>query len=108
MDKHAQEYKRWKEKYPEEILLYQVGIFYRIMFEDARRVADKLGLKLMVKGEAGCPVELCGFPESGLDKYVGRLARLGFSAAVCRQARGEDGSVRREIAEVVRCSMCAE
>lgn len=88
-------------------MLYQVGIFYRIMFGDARRVADKLGLKLMVKGEAGCPVELCGFPESGLDKYVGKLARQGLTTVICRQARGEDSGARREVVKVVRCSASA-
>lgn len=45
MDKNGQEYKKIKENYPEDVVLYQVGIFYQIMFEDARKVAGEIFLK---------------------------------------------------------------
>ncbi len=103
MDKHAEEYKKLKENYPEEILFYQAGIFYKIMFEDARRIADIAGLKLMISGEVSHPVEVCGFPKSGLDKYAGKLLRSGFSVAICNQVQDERGQIRREVSEVIRC-----
>jgi len=104
MDKIAKEYRKLKEDHPEEILLYQVGIFYRIMFEDAGKAAAATGLKLLMQGEVSEPYEICGFPTSGLDKYVGKLARAGFSAAICNQEKDEDGQIRREVVEFVRLS----
>jgi DNA mismatch repair protein MutS len=92
-----------KEKYPEEILLYQVGTFYRILQDDAIKTAECLGLKLMTTGEASAPVFMCGFPKSGLDKYVGKLLRNGFAVAVCNQIKDENGGIRREVCEVLRC-----
>ena len=103
MNKHAEEYKKLKENHPEEILLYQVGIFYKVMFEDAKRIADITGLKLLISGEASQPVTVCGFPKSGLDKYVGKLVRAGFSVAICNQLKDEQGRIRRKISEMVRC-----
>lgn len=100
----SEEYKTTKEKHPDEILLFQAGIFYRIMFEDAKKVSDALGLKLRVEGDADAPLCFCGFPKSGLDKYIGKLVRAGFSVAVCSQIKSEDGKVLREVNEVIRCS----
>lgn len=94
MDKHAQAYKKLKETYREEILLYQVGIFYKIMFEDAKRASNATGLKLLLSGEAEDPVMICGFPQSGLDKYAGKLLRAGFSAAIWHS---------HEAPEIIRC-----
>jgi len=104
MDSITEEYKRLKEKHPGDILLFQVGIFYRIMLDDARKVAGQLGLKLLISGEADDPLIYCGFPKSGLDKYTGKLVRAGFYVAVAGQVKLENGGVRREISEVIRCS----
>jgi DNA mismatch repair protein MutS len=104
MDRLADEYRKLRENCGADVLLYQVGTFYRIMFEDARKVAGPLGLKLFVTGEASSPMPVCGFPKSGLDKYIGKLVRAGFSAAVCHQVKLENGAIRREISEVVMCS----
>jgi len=101
MDKRMQEYKCFKADYPGHILLYQAGIFYRIMFEDAEKVAETLGLKLQVTGEAVAPVPMCGFPKSGLDKYVGKLIRADFMVAICHQTKNERGAILREVSEVV-------
>lgn len=101
MDKHAKEYKKLKEKYPDDILLYQVGIFYRIMLEDAGKVAKVTGLKLMMQGVVSEAYEVCGFPKSGLDKYVGKLIRAGFSVAIADQIKNEDGQILREVVEHV-------
>lgn len=102
MDKHMREYKKLKEDHPEEILLYQVGIFYKVMFENAQKIADVTGLKLLVSGEASEPVPVCGFPQSGLDKYVGKLLRNGFAVAICHQTKDSEGQIRREVSEVIR------
>ena len=100
-DRLTKEYLALKEDYPVAILLYQVGTFYRILQDDAKTVAETLGLKLMISGEASAPVFMCGFPKSGLDKYVGKLIRAGFSAVIVNQIQDDSGAIRREVAEVV-------
>ena len=100
----SEEYKAAKEKHADEILLFQAGIFYRIMFEDAEKVSDLLGLALRVEGDAAAPLRFCGFPKSGLDKYIGKLVRAGFSVAVCHQVKLDGGGVRREVSETIKCS----
>lgn len=97
----SEEYKATKEKHADGILLFQAGIFYRIMFEDAKKVSDALGLKLRVEGDADAPQYFCGFPKSGLDKYIGKLVRAGFSVAVCHQIKLEGGGVKREVSETI-------
>ena len=98
----TQEYLKLKEQYPNEILLYQVGIFYRVLQEDARKITECTGLKLMVSGEASDPVVMCGFPKSGLDKYVGKLLRNGFAVAICNQKKDENGVISRAVEEVLK------
>ena len=100
----SEEYKTTKEKHSDEILLFQAGIFYRIMFDDAKKVSDALGLKLRVEGNADAPLYFCGFPKSGLDKYIGKLVRAGFSVAVCSQVKVDGGGVKREVLEIITCS----
>ena len=62
--------------------LRKKGIFYLIEGEEARRLAAVLGLKLIEKrvveplGDTKVNLS-CGFPRSGLDKYVGKLLRCG-------------------------------
>jgi hypothetical protein len=51
------------------------------MDEDARAVSAVTGLKLQMGGDVDAPVVLGGFPKSGLDSYVGMLARGGHSVA---------------------------
>lgn len=102
MNKHAEKYKRLKEKYSDDILLYQIGIFYKIMFKDAEKAAKVTGLKLLMSGEASEPITVCGFPASGMDKYIGKMVRAGFSVAICSQKKDEDGQIQREVSEVVK------
>ncbi|MDD5657346.1 MAG: hypothetical protein PHF00_08855 [Elusimicrobia bacterium] len=104
LGKAPEEYGKLKETHRDEILLYQIGTFYKIMREDARKVAELAGLKLFVTGEAADPVPVCGFPQSGLDKYVGKLVRAGFAVAICSQVKSAEGTISREVREVIRCS----
>ena len=78
------------------------GIFYLIEGKDALRLASRLGIKLLEKkvthsnGQTDVNVS-CGFPKSGLDKYIGKLVRLGENAAVV-----ENGKIVEKIELVKR------
>lgn len=101
----VEEYRQLKKKYPQEVLLLQVGIFYKILLEDARQLAGELGLKLITISkpeQVGCVTEtiaFCGFPLSGLDKYIGKLVRRGKDVTVCNQIKIDGKIVKWEVKE---------
>ena len=70
MSKLQKQYNELKEKDPEKIYLFKVGIFYNILNEDARVVSNSIGLKLT---DLGPNIVKCGFPIAKLDKYTNLL-----------------------------------
>lgn len=76
-----------KSKYPDTILLFQVGDFYELFYEDARLAASFLGIALTARGTdlSGEPIPLCGVPIHVLDHYLTKLVKGGFKVAICDQ-----------------------
>ncbi|MEO5346682.1 MAG: hypothetical protein H7834_09940 [Magnetococcus sp. YQC-9] len=97
-DRLVMHYRELKQQEPDCILLMQVGAFMQVMNDDARTLARLVGLKLKMAGDVDHPVVLGGFPSSGLDLYVGKLARAGHSVAIALQ----DENKERRITETVR------
>jgi DNA mismatch repair protein MutS len=95
------QYRRIKGELPEGVvLLFRLGDFYEMFFEDARRAAPILGVALTQRG--GTP--MCGVPYHALDSYLAKLIRAGVKAAVCDQMEdpaAAKGIVRREVTRVV-------
>lgn len=75
-----------KQEYDDAIILFQVGDFYEIFFEDAKRVSQFLGITLTKRGEVnGVPIPLCGFPIHAINHYIPKLVKGGFKLALCDQ-----------------------
>ena len=75
-----------KANYPNTILLFQVGDFYEIFFDDAKQAAAVLGIALTSRGVfQGEPIPLCGVPLHVLDHYMSKLVRGGFKIVVVDQ-----------------------
>ena len=91
-------YNALKQSVSDCILLMQVGAFMQVMEDDARVVSHVTGIKLQMAGDVENPAVLGGFPVTGLDAYVGRLARAGHSVAIALQAINKE----RHLAEVIR------
>lgn len=96
--KLVERYRELRAATPGCLLLMQVGSFMQVQDEDARAVAALTGLKLQMVGEVDAPVVLGGFPQSGLDTYVGKLVRAGHSVAIALQ----DEQKERHIREIIR------
>lgn len=81
------QYYEIKHKYPETMLLFQVGDFYELFFEDAQKAASFLGIALTQRGTTpqGEPIPLCGVPVHVLDHYLTKLVKGGFKVAICDQ-----------------------
>jgi len=95
------QYRRIKTELPEGvILLFRLGDFYEMFFDDARAAAPLLGVALTQRG--GTP--MCGVPYHAIDAYLAKLIRAGRKAAICDQMEDPaqaKGIVRREVTRVV-------
>jgi DNA mismatch repair protein MutS len=100
-----QQYLSLKAQTPDKLLLFRMGDFYELFYDDARKAARLLNITLTRRGEsAGAPVVMAGVPYHQLDTYLARLVRLGEPAAIAEQVGevGVDkGPVKREIVRVV-------
>jgi len=80
------QYYEIKNSHPETLLLFQVGDFYELFFDDAQTAAAFLGITLTKRGKInGEPIPLCGIPVHTLDHYLAKLVRGGFKVAICDQ-----------------------
>ncbi len=81
-----QQYFAIKEQHKEGLILFQVGDFYELFFEDAQQAAATLAITLTSRGKnKGEPIPLCGVPVQARDYYVARLVRAGFRVVICDQ-----------------------
>ncbi|MDO4804814.1 MAG: DNA mismatch repair protein MutS [Lachnospiraceae bacterium] len=100
-----QEYKKVKANYQDCVLMYRVGDFYEMFFDDAISVSKMLELTLTGK-ECGLPerAPMCGVPYHAVDVYISRLIRKGQKVAICDQVEDPKlakGLVKREVTRVV-------
>src|SRR5210317_1838357 len=100
-----QQYFRIKSEFPDTLLLFRMGDFYEVFYDDARRAARLLDITLTTRGESGgAPIPMAGVPYHALDNYLARLVRLGESAAICEQVSDPQpgkGLVERKVVRVV-------
>ncbi|MGE5191390.1 MAG: DNA mismatch repair protein MutS [Deltaproteobacteria bacterium] len=100
-----QRYLEVKAQNPGTILLFRIGDFYELFYEDAQTAARVLGLTLTSRDKGSTnPIPMAGFPYHQLDNYLRRLIQAGFRAAVCEQVEDPAlarGLVKREVTRVV-------
>ena len=79
------QYMEAKETCPDAILLFRMGDFYEMFYDDARLGARILGLALTSREKGENPMPMAGFPHLQLEAYVGKLITSGYRVAVCDQ-----------------------
>jgi DNA mismatch repair protein MutS len=94
-----------KSRYPDAIVLFRLGDFYEMFYEDAVYVARALDLTLTTrdKGKED-PVPMCGVPHHAVRGYLNKLTELGHRVALCEQLedpRNVRGIVKRDVVRVV-------
>ena len=94
-----------KAQYPELLLLYRMGDFYELFFDDAEKAARLLDITLTTRGQsAGAPIKMAGVPHHALEQYLARLVRLGESVVICDQIGDpatSKGPVERAVTRIV-------
>ena len=97
------QYMNIKAQYPDAILLFRLGDFYELFFDDAIIGAKELEITLTGRDcgqEERAP--MCGVPYHSVESYLARLVNKGYKVAICEQM--EDPSVAKDLVrrEVVR------
>ena len=100
-----QQYLGFKADYPDILLLFRMGDFYELFFEDARKAARLLDITLTSRGRSDNQViPMAGVPYHAVDSYLAKLIRLGESVAICEQIGDPalaKGPVERKVTRVV-------
>ncbi|CDH21558.1 methyl-directed mismatch repair, recognizes exocyclic adducts of guanosine [Xenorhabdus bovienii str. kraussei Quebec] len=108
LDSHTpmmQQYLRLKAQHPDILLLYRMGDFYELFFDDAKKAAKLLDISLTKRGQsAGQPIPMAGVPYHAIENYLAKLVQLGESAALCEQIGDpatSKGPVERKVVRIV-------
>lgn len=104
------QYQAIKEFHKEELLLFRLGDFYELFFEDAIVAARFLNIVLTKRGKhEDQDIPMCGIPVHAADFYMHKLLKQGHSIAICEQLespeeakkRGHKSIVRREVVRIL-------
>ncbi|MEQ1869736.1 MAG: DNA mismatch repair protein MutS [Vicinamibacterales bacterium] len=95
-----------KQQHRDAILLFRMGDFYEIFYEDALLAARTLEITLTSRSKdaGGSGIPMCGVPFHAVDGYIARLIKKGFRVAICEQVedpKKAKGLVKREVVRVI-------
>ncbi|MBQ4093829.1 MAG: DNA mismatch repair protein MutS, partial [Oscillospiraceae bacterium] len=99
------QYVEVKKQHPDKLLMYRLGDFYELFFDDAVTASRELELVLTGR-DCGLPerAPMCGVPHHAVDGYISRLVEKGYRVVVCEQMEdpaAAKGIVRRDIVRIV-------
>ena len=100
-----QQYLEVKEQHRDAILMYRLGDFYEMFFDDAKTVSRELDLTLTGRdcGQSE-RAPMCGVPFHSAEGYIGRLVAKGYKVAICEQMEDPataKGLVKREVIRMI-------
>jgi DNA mismatch repair protein MutS len=99
------QYREWKQRYPDYLLLFRLGDFYEAFYEDAAVAARALDITLTSRQKGEGAIPMAGVPHHAVDGYVARLIRSGHKVALCDQVEATAGKgrklLRREVVRLV-------
>jgi DNA mismatch repair protein MutS len=99
------QYHSIKQQVPNALLMFRLGDFYELFYEDAITAARELEITLTSRNkEKGQAIPMCGVPYHAADGYLARLIQKGYRVAVCDQMEEAGAAkklVKREVTRVV-------
>jgi len=100
-----QQYTGLKKQHPAALLLFRLGDFYELFYDDAIVASRILQITLTARNkEKGHAVPMCGVPYHAAENYIARLIRAGHKVAICEQMEQPGPGkklVRREVIRVL-------
>jgi DNA mismatch repair protein MutS len=94
-----------KQQVPNTLLMFRLGDFYELFYDDAVTAARELEITLTARNkEKGQPIPMCGVPYHASENYIARLIQKGYRVAICDQMEVPTAAtklVRREVTRIV-------
>ncbi len=107
-----EQYLRLKSEHPDALLLFRLGDFYELFFEDAETAAPILDVVLTTRSRKDeVPIPMCGIPHFAAQSYIAKLLAAGFKVAICEQMEDPAtarGLVERAVVRVVTAGTVVE
>src|SRR6202011_1519570 len=92
------QYHAIKQQVPHALLMFRLGDFYELFYEDAVTTARELEITLTSRNkEKGVAIPMCGVPYHAAEGYIARLIQKGYRVAICDQM--EDAAVAKKLVE---------
>ncbi|HSR09023.1 MAG TPA: DNA mismatch repair protein MutS [Bryobacteraceae bacterium] len=99
------QYHGLKQQVPNTLLMFRLGDFYELFYEDAVTAARELEITLTARNkEKGQPIPMCGVPYHSAENYIARLTQKGYRVAICEQMEAPSAAVklvRREVTRII-------
>src|SRR5437016_2282317 len=102
-----QQYQRLRRSVPADVLLlFRLGDFYELFFEDAKEASSLLNVALTKRNE----VPMCGVPYHAAPGYISKLIKAGKRVAICDQtSEPQPGRiVERDITQIISAGTVSE
>ena len=105
-----QQYLDVKIAHPDCLILFRLGDFYELFFDDAIAAAKILGIAIAKRGKIENEyIPMCGVPHHALDAYLNKLIQADYKIAICEQLetpeeakkRGHKAVVRRDVVRII-------
>jgi DNA mismatch repair protein MutS len=99
------QYLELKARYDDALVLFQMGDFFELFYQDAEAAARALSIVLTSRSRAGEDrIPMAGFPVHAAEGYIAKLLEQGFKVVVCEQVEDPaqaKGLVRREVTRIL-------
>jgi DNA mismatch repair protein MutS len=99
------QYHSVKKQLPNTLLLFRLGDFYELFYDDALVASRELQITLTSRNkEKGQPIPMCGVPAHSADAYIAKLIAKGHRVAICDQVEDPKKAkklVRREVTRII-------
>src|SRR5208282_3622597 len=94
-----------KQQVPNTLLMFRLGDFYELFYDDAVTAARELEITLTSRNkEKGQPIPMCGVPYHSAENYIARLTQKGYRVAICDQMEAPSAAtklVKRGVTRIV-------
>jgi DNA mismatch repair protein MutS len=98
------QYHSIKQQVPNTLLMFRLGDFYELFFEDAVTAARELEITLTSRSREKGAIPMCGVPYHAAEGYIARLIQKGYRVAICDQMEDPKLAkklVKREVTRIV-------
>jgi DNA mismatch repair protein MutS len=98
------QYRELKRRYPDYLLLFRLGDFYEMFFEDAHLGSKLLQIALTSRQKGDGAIPMAGIPHHAVDSYIARLLQAGQKVAISEQMEAPTKGkplIRREVVRII-------